>query len=477
MATSLRKRFAFVVASTLVVGLTLAAVGTPLASAQEDEKVAVVPFIGDQRLSQKLAEQSYNATVRALVDWFVVSPAEHVRVVVKSIGPDGTAEERFQQVAEFLGATATVEGNVTVARNVYSLELSIRSPRDGVAVETLKLAIPSRKIDIQMRLKIAEVVPEVVLKFFAKEKQRIENEEKAAEDQAKLEAMSEEEKEAILQARREAAEKKRAAELEQKNEIVRQQNELVEQENRRRLALHGSINAGITFIGRELEFIVNPFSGLTPQRFEDAPSGAATISGEVFPFGFTGKIPLANLGVRFQFQRTAASSADFQDDNFSMAQTQWGAGLNYRIPLNKSTRGTFDLMLAAGFNGLSHTGVDEDTEMPAPDVSYQYIDIGAGFKTPFWKYFTFRTMAYYLLVVSSGDIADDDAYGEATTVGQEFDARIEFLAVDLIKLSVGVHATRMALTFDEPGPLTLGGAITGGKDTFLYGYVTAGYHF
>lgn len=452
----------------------LAAVATAPSSvrAQDDQTVAVAPFTGEGRLA-RLAEQAHDESVKSIADWFKTVPDADYAQAVAAVGEDGTEAERFARIAGTVGALVVLTGALTEAEDrSMTLALVVRSARDGAVLGSIDLDVP-RRINREMRETLGTEVPKLILMALAADKDRLEKAE--AERKRQEEEKARLAKEAEEQAKREAEEKARL-EQEQKEQKAREE---AERKRREKLALRGSAKVGLALTGRNLAFNADEAAG-EPYSYDGATTSSVMLAGEVFPLGLTGIEPLANLGFAVHFDRTLALKTEFQDQEFATAQTRWGLGLRYLFPLGESVDTAPTIEAALGVSGTSHT-IDSGAMVLVPDVSYTFIDIGAGVRMPITPKLGGQALARYLVVLSSGAIAEPENYGGTSAMGLDFEASAYFMVMPKVKVSAGFQFTRMSLTFDGDGTLSMDGAgnqyVRGGNDTYLGGYLAAGYTF
>lgn len=457
--------------STLV-ALTLAA--SP-AMAQDEQKLAITTIQAEGRRAERVAKQVRTEAVKASADWFEVVPIAEVNDAEETVSDMDDPDDKYARLGGATGANAVLTGAIVDEDGTWSVKLEVRSPRDGQVVTDATIELPRKRVDRRVKEEIGTEVPKLVVKYFSAEKARVEKEQadrKAAEEKAAAEKAAEE---------KAAADKAAAEQAEQERlEAERLAREEAERKKKESPPFRGSVGAGLTLNGRNLSFTVDSESAFEPYTYDGAMTPSARVAGELYPLGSTGKA-LGNLGLTFVFERTLALETEFGEGDaqqlFPTAQLHWGVGLKYQFPLGNSAVKDPSVMASIGFNGLSHTVDTENDMVLIPDVSYSYLDIGVGFRLPVTEQLAFSAMGKYLLVLSSGAISDEENYGDTSVLGLDFDANVEFLVIPMVKLIAGFQFTRMGLTFEDNGVLGAMGEVTGGSDTYLGGYLSAGYNF
>ena len=446
---------------------------TAPAAAQDEQKLVVLTFTTeeDSRTAKKLGTQARKAVIQASADWFAVIDDGDVTQAEESVGEMDDAEERAARIGGATGAQAILEGIIKGSGREFTIELSVRSPRDGQALESKDIVIPRRRIDRKVKEELGTEVPKLVLAFFSSEKARIKQEQEDKERKER-EAKEKAEKEAKEKAEKEAKEKAEKERL----EAERKAKEEAERKAKQKMKLRGSVDVGLALTKRSLNLTVEN-DAFVPYTYDGAMTSAAAIAGEVYPLGLTGVEALGGLGLAFRFDRTLALKTDFGDEQLATAQTRWGVGLRYRFALGEEPATSPAVIAALGFNGLSHTIDFGEAVAVIPDVSYSYLDIGVGFHMPFTEQLSLTAVGRYLQVLSSGAISDPENYGDTSVLGLDFDLGISFLVLPILEISAGFQFTRMGLSFGDDGTLTGGGLVNGGSDTYLGGYLMTGYSF
>ncbi len=222
-----------------------------------------------------------------------------------------------------------------------------------------------------------------------------------------------------------------------------------------------------------------------PRGYKGSLVPSVMVTGEIYPLALGGKrSALSGLGIGFVFDRVLLLKSKLGDTEFSTSQTRYGAGLRYRYAFgNKATLPTVKLI--AGWNHLDFTIAHDMTDFPLPNVSYSYVDLGAGARFPLGTpnaaiYADFR----YMVVLGAGQIMEQMYYGDGSTLGIDGDIGIELIFLKRAILKIGGRYQRIAFDFDGSGAKTTDGDgdpttqdVGGALDQYFSAYVTAGYLF
>ena len=269
--------------------------------------------------------------------------------------------------------------------------------------------------------------------------------------------------------------------------------DLVERYSRRPMA---EVSAGVSFVGRTLEFVYDPalVGEQKPNGYQGSPVAGTFVTAEIYPLAKPGKSgALTGLGGTFHFDRVLVLKSRLRARDasgmtvtrvFDTAQTRWGLGARYRRPLG--TRPTHPtLELDVGYGGLSFVVDNGDIDDDFPDVTYSLIEVGGGLRLPVG---TPRVALHprfkYLHVLSAGEITDPSRYGEGAPTGLALDVALEVRATLRLVMRAGVSYTRFAFDFGTGGDLAVNRDgdpndqdVGGALDVYLGGYLTVGYTF
>lgn len=247
----------------------------------------------------------------------------------------------------------------------------------------------------------------------------------------------------------------------------------------------GSVDLGVSAIGRRLEFAVDGSvpEAMRPREYDGGLVGGVHVDAELYPFMHkTRPSRVAGLGLSFSLDQSVSMKSTLSmngtEQQFATTQSRWAVGMIYRIPLGR--RGAFKL--AAGYDQL---GVEVDSgnvDTGVPDVSYGYLDAGASVELPLGSRLMVRLGGRYLHLMDAGEIAVAAAYGQATMTGFSALAGIDLDVTSKLRVRAGLSFVRMDLSFDGSGQMTDVNAddqqdVRGARDTYAGGFVSAGYTF
>lgn len=244
------------------------------------------------------------------------------------------------------------------------------------------------------------------------------------------------------------------------------------------------LGAGVSVISRDLSFSHQASLAMSerPLGYDGSPVGGLYLAGELYPAALAGRAgdgALGNLGVAFAFDRAMSVTSRHDDGamerEFDTSQVRMGVGVRYRVMLGNTA-----VKAAAGYNKLSHDIDTGGAALALPNVSYSYLDLGAGVRHPLTDRVAVTGDARYLNVLGAGAIVEADAYGAATVNGVDLDAGLQWRATDRISVRGGVRYLRMGFSFEGTGAMStdLDGDpdqdVGGASDVYLGGYLLAG---
>lgn len=256
------------------------------------------------------------------------------------------------------------------------------------------------------------------------------------------------------------------------------------------------VAAGMSFSSRNLSFTYK--DSLTDSQQPNSYRGGIVpgpfVAIEAYPLAFGGKRgALANLGVTLTYDTfiriggVLEPNARYQDETgmvhtYNTSQSRFGVGVRYRLPLgDKPTMPT--LRLGGGYNRLSFRIETGGMDIDLPDVGYSYLDVGAGARVPLGTTrLALNADLKYLIVSDAGAFSRMEEYGGGSIAGVDVDAGLEFRPLARLVLRGGFRYQRIAFDFDGTGTGTerdgmMGQDVGGALDTYVGGYVTAGYLF
>ena len=251
------------------------------------------------------------------------------------------------------------------------------------------------------------------------------------------------------------------------------------------------VNAGISFVGRNLTFKSSAPADQQPQGYKGKTVPGVYATGELYPATFAGvKGVLANVGVGFVADRVIklnSSVSDGMDGTALLAtkQSRYGANLRYRHNFGDGPRGV-SLWGSVGYNrmlfSIDKSAAPENVIVDVPNVAYSYVDPGLGVRVPIAGALSAAVEGKFLAVLGTGEVQTPEQYGAATVTGFDADAALEYAFGDHFLARAGARLIQIGYSFKGNGVLSdrdaNGSADVGGaSDRYLGGYVTAGYAF
>jgi hypothetical protein len=251
------------------------------------------------------------------------------------------------------------------------------------------------------------------------------------------------------------------------------------------------VNAGVSFIGRNLSFKSSAPADQQPQGYKGTTVPGVYATGELYPATFAGvKGVLANVGVGFVADRVIklnSSVSDGMDGTALLAtkQSRYGANLRYRHNFGNGPRGV-SVWGAVGYNRMTFSmdkaAAPENVIVDVPNVAYSYVDPGLGVRVPIAGPLSAAVEGKFLAILGTGEIQGPEQYGAAKVTGFDADAALEYAVGDHFLARAGARLIQIGYSFTGNGTLSdrdaNGSADVGGaSDRYLGGYVTAGYAF
>jgi len=248
---------------------------------------------------------------------------------------------------------------------------------------------------------------------------------------------------------------------------------------------------GASFIGRNLTFSHAGDAADAPAGYQGKPVPGGYVAGEVYPMAFGGKKgTAANIGIGFVADRAVGLKSQVADGmggatNLATRQSRYGASLRYRHNFGAGDNGV-SLYAQVGYTKLSF--VLDKASAPAavvvdvPNVSYGYVDPGAGVRIPIGSKLAALVEGRFLAVLSAGEIQTAEQYGAATITGVDADGAIEYRINEHFLARAGARLVLLGYTFKGNGALIDRNGdgnpdVGGAADRYLGGYLTAGYVF
>ncbi len=423
------------------------------ARADTELNVVVLGFRGPAKLADR-AQLMVSRIVRAE---HTLIPKRLYTRARRSLRVRGGGEETYARVAAAIDADVVITAVVTRKRGRATLNIDIRDGVTGKVAESLSIPLPRAKLTRKVMARTSDELNQVL--------EWIEPRPEQADDDEELDFASEE------TADDEDDEGDSDADAEGAPVATRSR------------SYAGSANAGIAMVGRDLRFTVQRSisADMQPMTYQGTPVGSAYLDAELYPFIDKSR-HIARLGFAFMLEKALRVNSRINLDgvarDFDTAQSRWGVGARYRVPVGKHS-----LALAAGYDRLSHSINTNGLALDLPNVSYSYLDLGAGLAIAFadgkWA---LNGDARYLHVLSAGEISQSSAYGGGTVAGVHVDANMARKLASGIIIRGGVEYLRMAFAFDGSGAMTdIDGEpdqdVGGAADVWFGAYLTAGVAF
>lgn len=246
--------------------------------------------------------------------------------------------------------------------------------------------------------------------------------------------------------------------------------------------MDAELHVGVSAWARQLRFTVQSDvpAPMQPRAYDGSPAGGARVAGAIYPMGKRGGAA-SGLGVAVEYDRTLGLTSRVSQNgtvhDLPTDQARWAVGLRYRLPL-----GSARLIAAVGYHGMEHAIDSGGMSINAPAVDYRLVGAGGSLQLPLGERLQLDAGARYLHVLEAGEFVRSDNYGAGTAAGVDAHASVSFRMRESFVLSAGLALTRIGFAFDGSGALTeldqlpdqeVGGA----ADTYVGGFMTAGYSF
>jgi hypothetical protein len=256
------------------------------------------------------------------------------------------------------------------------------------------------------------------------------------------------------------------------------------------------IAGGLSFIGRNLSFAVADGLEDTPQGYQGSLVAGAYITAEVYPLAFgKSKGAMRNIGMSFALDQVIKieSRLNYTDAGGEEVEAtlptsvqRYGIGLIYRMLLGAKVTGP-TVKVSVRFN-KSKFDIDK-SDVPAevvdiPNTDYTYVDPGVALRYPFSPKLAVEAGGRFLALLSTGEINNADQYGQATALGFDLDAAVDYKVTPQIFVRGGGRYQTINLSFDGTGDLSNNRDgdpttqdVDSATDSSYGGYVQAGYLF
>lgn len=219
---------------------------------------------------------------------------------------------------------------------------------------------------------------------------------------------------------------------------------------KRALASPARVSAGPSVSTRSLEFNHRAFDQAPKDYKGKGVVPGVRVQGEVYPLGFSGKGALAGLGVGFKLDHTFGLKITTNGMRYGTVVRNYGVDLRYRLG-GKRTKPS--MTLAAGYARRTFMVARGTAAVDLPDVDYQMLAPGIGFRLPSGSVAFFGD-ARVLLVSSAGAIEKTNSYGPATITAFEVDAGLELTLNQRLALRLTGDLALLGYAFKGTGDLS-----------------------
>lgn len=251
------------------------------------------------------------------------------------------------------------------------------------------------------------------------------------------------------------------------------------------------INAGMSFVGRNLTFKSSAPVDQRPQGYKGKTVPGVYATGELYPMSFAGASgALGNVGIGFVADRVIKLNSSVSDgmDGTTLLptkQSRYGANLRYRHNFGSGPKGV-SLWGAVGYNrmtfSIDRSGAPDNVIVDVPNTAYSYVDPTLGVRVPVAGPVSALAEGKFMAVLGTGEIQGPEQYGAATVTGFDGDLGLEYALGDHFLARAGARLILIGYSFKGNGELSDRDAngeadVGGASDRYLGGYVTAGYAF
>jgi hypothetical protein len=499
--------------SGIVVALVAVAMAAAPALAEQKRRVVVLGFTGPA----KEAKQAEKTVTRALREAHEIVSTKQFVAARRALKANKPTDKNYARVAADIGADAIVSGELRRRGARRTLELTVREGKTGKVIDTARIPVRGKTLTVEaVRTDLYDLVawaepiedwdksmppkPDRKGKLLAKQPAKPDRKARQPEPVTEMSAHAErrageagaESKETEAEMSAHAERRAGEASAESKETGIASTGDAAVDA----LAASGSpapagrgiVHAGMSFVGRDLTFQhqASLMPDQQPTSYDGGVVGGVYLQGEVHPTRFMKQAParkhLDRVAVAFELDNAIGLRSQYDDGmqmrDFTTSQLRWGLGVRYALDLGKPT-----VRFGAGYNRLSHKIDTGTVDIGLPDVSYKYLDVGAGASYALSPRLAAHGAARYLAVIGAGEIVTANAYGSASVKGIDVDAGVEYTVTPRIAVRGGVRYLRMAFDFDGSGAMATDRDgdpdqdVGGAADKYVGGYVQAGYNF
>lgn len=218
---------------------------------------------------------------------------------------------------------------------------------------------------------------------------------------------------------------------------------------KRALAWPARVSAGPSVSNRSLEFNHRVFDEAPKDYKGKGVVPGVRVQGEVYPLGFSSQGALASLGVGFKLDHTFGLKITTNGMRYGTVVRNYGVDLRYRLGGKRTTP---SLTLAAGYARRTFMVARGTATVDLPDVDYQMLAPGVGFRLPMGAVAFFGDVRA-LLVTSAGAIEKSNSYGPATITAFEAEAGLEITLNRRLALRLAGDLAFLGYAFKGTGAL------------------------
>ena len=239
----------------------------------------------------------------------------------------------------------------------------------------------------------------------------------------------------------------------------------------------GHLHAGLSVIRRSFTF------GGDIGNYNGTPAGGASLDAAVYPFTFSKKARgwKRDVAVGLAFDRSVGLKSRFEGGEaaeLATTQSRLAVDARYRKRFGDEPR-AFTLVGAVGVERLSfaidRSNAPAGVTIMVPNTAYTSLIPGVELWYPINGKIALLGSAHYKLLVGAGEIVDQTQYGAGKGSGFDIAAGAEYLLTESISLRGGVQYDSVKITFEETGDLSSMGEFAQSSDSYLGGFVTAGF--
>ncbi|HWU88778.1 MAG TPA: hypothetical protein VN253_16040 [Kofleriaceae bacterium] len=235
--------------------------------------------------------------------------------------------------------------------------------------------------------------------------------------------------------------------------------------------------AGLSFTGRRMSFTYDPaqVAGKPAGYKQLAPVPGIFIDATLYPLaiGHKRKDLLKGLGVSVLFDRTFLINSKNPQGTQKLPTTEqrFGLGAVFRYPLNQSATSP----VVGGTLGFGKQQFTISGMASIPNVNYSVLEPGAFFNLPLSPQLVFNADLGFMLALDAGQIVTNAQYGTAAITGFEMSLGADYLVTKNIFARAAARLETLGFAFKGNGMKSAG--VSGARDTYFGGSVTAGYLF